>query len=455
MADSARHGPVGHQNHHRNARHRAASPARPLVPPKTPGTTGLQDQADTTLTTMPGWSPDVTGLWDWADPARHDRVDEIHRVVAPGTPGKTPDGQKVATGSASAAPTLPGPLSRDPLKKLFKLARDDVLVQVAAEIDVDPKKFELDTPLRRAHFFGQILGEGGESLDAGTEKFVYSHDALKQFDGYQDHPAEADSDDGIKDAAGKVTHHAAGVSPVSFWVMKHLAWQADKGAAPEVVDTVTDVIDKRTPSREKRKEDFKRATMSSAATSDGRRFARWALVAVLGNSAIVPVLAAPATHCRADEQPLFSCSTGKKTVSLCGAPATGVPQKLSYRFGVPGKVENEFVATSANHNRFRTTAITLSPGANVEEVWFDRGDVRYLLSACTGGDCPVGAALTVLEKAHVIANMPCRDDDDFVGRFGSDLVEFGDVPKPKTPLLVIDDNYDNEADRIFAIPGLK
>ena len=195
--------------------------------------------------------------------------------------------------------------------------------------------------------------------------------------------------------------------------------------------------------------------MPSTATSDRSRFARWAVVAALGVGAALPALADAVTHCRADEQPLFSCSTGKKTVSLCGAPAKGAPQTLSYRFGAPGKVENEFVATLSSPRRFHTNMITLSPGANVDEVWFDHGDVRYLLSACVGGDCPIEAALTVLKKAHIIANMPCKDDDNLVGRFGSDLVEFGDVPKPKTPLLVVDDNYDNDAEKIFMIPGSK
>ncbi len=195
--------------------------------------------------------------------------------------------------------------------------------------------------------------------------------------------------------------------------------------------------------------------MSSTATSDGGRLARRAAAAVLAACAAWPALADGVTQCHAGEQPLFSCSTGKKTVSLCGAPASGTPQTLSYRFGVPGKVENEFVASPANHNRFHTNVISLAPRAAVGEVWFDHGDVRYLMSACMGGDCPNLAALTVLKKDRIVANMPCRNDDNLFGGFGPDLVEFGDAPKPKTPLLVIDDGYDNDADKIFVIPGTK
>jgi putative chitinase len=331
MANSARHGPVGHQPHHRHQPHRVAPPPKPLVPSRTAGTTGIHDQGDTTLTTLLGWLPNVTGLWDWADHTLHELVDSVHRVTAPGTPGKTPDGQKVSTGSPPAAPPLPGQITKDQLKKLFKLAKDDVLTQIAAEINVDPKKFELDTPLRRAHFFGQVLAEGGTGLEAGTERFVYSHDALKQFGYYKKHPDEAETDGYIKEGK-KVVQRAASAetiankiyggrkdlgnkplesgdgflyrgrgliqvtgrdnyrsitneykllfappvdfeadpdlamqfpydvrSAISFWVMKHLGKRADKGATPEVVDTITDVINKKTPSRGERKENFKRA----------------------------------------------------------------------------------------------------------------------------------------------------------------------------------------------------
>jgi hypothetical protein len=194
--------------------------------------------------------------------------------------------------------------------------------------------------------------------------------------------------------------------------------------------------------------------MSSIATSDVVR--RWprAFVAALAACVAASAFADGVTQCRSGEQPLFSCSTGKKTVSLCGAPASGTPQTLTYRFGVPGKVENEFVATSANGNLFHTTLVSLAPRAAVGEVWFDRGDVRYVMSACLGGDCPNLAALSVLRHDKIIANMPCRNDDNLYGGFGTDLVQFGEAPKPKTPLLVVDDNYDNDADKIFVIPGM-
>ncbi len=188
------------------------------------------------------------------------------------------------------------------------------------------------------------------------------------------------------------------------------------------------------------------------------RRAGLALFATIGALAATSSLAAdPVTQCRVGEQPLFSCSVGKKIVSLCGASVSGASASLAYRFGLPGKVENEFVATMANGNRFHTTVVTLAPRANVVEIWFDRGEVRYVMNTCMGGDCPSEAALTVLERGNIVVRMPCKDDGNLRGVFSSDLIEFGDSlehTKPKTPLLVVDDNYDNDADKVFVIPGM-
>ena len=61
---------------------------------------------------------------------------------------------------------------------------------------------------------------------------------------------------------------------------------------------------------------------------------------------------AGATQCRADEPVLFSCETGKKVVSLCGAGKTTRLASITYRYGTPGNVELEYTATLANGHLF-------------------------------------------------------------------------------------------------------
>jgi hypothetical protein len=166
---------------------------------------------------------------------------------------------------------------------------------------------------------------------------------------------------------------------------------------------------------------------------------------------------APVTQCQSKEQVFFSCSVGRKMVSLCGSPMTGKIEKLVYRFGFPLKSENEFVASVDNGNHFFGTVSGAGPGAGVSQVWFDRGNYRYLMTSCVGGECPDEAALSVLVHGKIIQNLPCNDDLNRIGTFSTDLVEFGESPslsKSKTSLLLIEEE-DNPVEKIFVTPDVK
>jgi hypothetical protein len=183
-----------------------------------------------------------------------------------------------------------------------------------------------------------------------------------------------------------------------------------------------------------------------------RRRRRFAL-ALFG---LAPALAcaAPKTHCRADEKVYFSCVAGKKTVSLCGREASGSIAALTYRYGMLDKVENEFTATSASGPHFMATVEPDSPGAEISEIWFDRGTTRYLMTSCLGGDCPYRGGLAVLRGEHILSSSKCQRDPDSVDAFSSDLVEFGDGTehsKSHTPLLEIGD-YSHPVDKLYPLP---
>jgi hypothetical protein len=190
--------------------------------------------------------------------------------------------------------------------------------------------------------------------------------------------------------------------------------------------------------------------------SSERRRSRWLLVMAMAGPLAPLAQAGGRTQCQPDEKVYFSCSAGKKMVSLCGQQAEGRIATLSYRYGLPGKVENEFVATSANGQHFIGTAEPVSPRAEIQEVWFNRGEFSYLMTTCLGGDCTYDAGLAVLRRGKVISNLQCKDGPDLVGVFSSDLVEFGAGPgdsKSKTPLLKID-AYNNPVDKLYPVsPG--
>lgn len=81
------------------------------------------------------------------------------------------------------------------LAKLFPDADDNLLAQVAAELNNNPAACGLDTPLRCAHFFAQVMQEGGAALETRSENLKYSPEGLEAtFGYYAEHPAEAAQD---------------------------------------------------------------------------------------------------------------------------------------------------------------------------------------------------------------------------------------------------------------------
>jgi hypothetical protein len=71
---------------------------------------------------------------------------------------------------------------------------------------------------------------------------------------------------------------------------------------------------------------------------------KWVLVALLGLS-LAGELQAKDSLCQNDEETVFSCSTGKKTVSLCASPElTSSTGYIQYRFGTKSHIELSYPA---------------------------------------------------------------------------------------------------------------
>ena len=71
-------------------------------------------------------------------------------------------------------------------------AKKNELTEIAAELNAHIDMFRLDTALRRAHFFAQVVQETGQRLSV-EENFVYNKESLKSlFSYFSRHPAEAD-----------------------------------------------------------------------------------------------------------------------------------------------------------------------------------------------------------------------------------------------------------------------
>jgi hypothetical protein len=165
----------------------------------------------------------------------------------------------------------------------------------------------------------------------------------------------------------------------------------------------------------------------------------------------------PVSHCTQAEEIVFSCHIRTKLVSLCAAKESGAVRTLAYRYGLPGHVENEFLASQDNGNRFLASVAPATPRARVSQVWFLRGDVKYLLTQCEGGDCPHAAGLTVFSGARIISNTACSREPTDAPWFStrSQVVDFDSSvadSKSHTTLLKLVE-ADNSIETIYGVPA--
>jgi hypothetical protein len=158
------------------------------------------------------------------------------------------------------------------------------------------------------------------------------------------------------------------------------------------------------------------------------------------------------SHCAPTEIIFFSCEIGKKVVSVCALKNRGGIARLSYRYGTLGEIENEYVASEHNQHRFFGTTEPLTPRATVEQIWYVAGDMKYLLTVCTGGDCSQTAGLAIFRRHRMLASNRCRDDRKNPPWFSRDVVDFGgdfESSKSNTKMLIIMD-ADNNLGKIYS-----
>ena len=170
---------------------------------------------------------------------------------------------------------------------------------------------------------------------------------------------------------------------------------------------------------------------------------RPAVVALLG----LPVLAwaAPPTHCKPGEHAIVDAWMGKvkptdggwrssktgKVVSLCADRKAEPFSAVTYRYGMPGKVELEVVATP--QNRFGIASVSTSPRTGSEVVFFRRGEYAYYVAMATGMGSGVSLAVFQGQKQIVDHFSGNERDDDY--QLGPAEIRF-EPPKARSPVLV-------------------
>lgn len=138
-----------------------------------------------------------------------------------------------------------------------------------------------------------------------------------------------------------------------------------------------------------------------------------AFLFVLSCFAFTPSMAQSQTFCDANEYVVFSCSTGKKTVSVCASKVFSSSEGyLQYRFGAPGKIEMAYPRIK-QHPRDQFTAFYATPvmddgsRAMVVSLAFGVNDYGYEISTFAKQDT-AETSLTVTQAGKTLATLKCQ-----------------------------------------------
>lgn len=125
-------------------------------------------------------------------------------------------------------------------------------------------------------------------------------------------------------------------------------------------------------------------------------------------SAIAPTL------CKPSEKVIFSCPTGKKTLSLCASPdLTKDAGTLQYRFGIIGKKLELVYPSPAGHPReyFKYGDDNVPGPSAYRDLLFSINEYEYLLSVYTNnGTFEYGAEMAVRKEKKTIRTIECNFD---------------------------------------------
>ena len=129
---------------------------------------------------------------------------------------------------------------------------------------------------------------------------------------------------------------------------------------------------------------------------------------------------AVASHCSADEQTLFNCSTGGKTVSVCAAPNLSADAgSVQYRFGPLGAPELVYPPTAAGWRKLTRGAVLTFAGGGGAYLAFTNGPYRYVVYTAIGRGWGEKAGVAVEKNGKRVANLPCKDRE--TSELGPDL----------------------------------
>lgn len=127
------------------------------------------------------------------------------------------------------------------------------------------------------------------------------------------------------------------------------------------------------------------------------------------------------SHCSEQEQTIFSCSLGKKIISVCASknisPTSGYFQ---YRFGLKNSPELKFpVLTDTSSRSFIQARTLMFSGGGGAYLRFINGRYNYIVYTAIGKGWGTKDGVAVEKDHKLIANLKCQDVPD--SKLGDEL----------------------------------
>ncbi|WP_153228318.1 hypothetical protein [Achromobacter xylosoxidans] len=117
--------------------------------------------------------------------------------------------------------------------------------------------------------------------------------------------------------------------------------------------------------------------------------------------------AATSTHCLPEEQVIFSCSVGKKVVSICASDTLGrASGTAQYRFGALGKVELKIPAEPQHPTVFSRLGVMRGPAWADTHIRVVNGEYVYTVYEGEGKGWQRSGVL-VSKHERTLANLSC------------------------------------------------
>jgi hypothetical protein len=133
--------------------------------------------------------------------------------------------------------------------------------------------------------------------------------------------------------------------------------------------------------------------------------------------------------CNTGEAVVFSCSTGKKIISVCASENLSANSGyVHYRFGAKEKIELSFPDNQSHPSLYVTSGNLMYSGGGGAYMRFNNGAYSYVVYSGMGkGWDKEGVA--VEKNGKLLSNIVCKDTS--VGVFGSEFFTANGIPDDK------------------------